>query len=219
MGPEVLALVPLAVVALIALAAWWLARRWSRRKARDGADPDGVKPFGIGGWLAIFLFFQVVVSPIVSTGHLSSAFANAETQWPALAAFPPWGTYKALSWAVSLAVIGWQLLVAFRLTFRFVPESVHHAKVMLLVSPVIAHAADALFAKVLLDRDIADASLVALARAMFGPLIWWLYFNRSKRVRNTYYAAGSVGQPPRKALPLPMPNAQQRPPGEKEIGY
>jgi Protein of unknown function (DUF2569). len=142
--------------------------------------------YGVKGWLALFLFGLVFVSPIAAAWRLSSTFKNSEVEFPSIAGLTAWATYKSLSWVVLFAIVVWQYWVAIGLQYRFTPSSVLRAKVWLIASPPLVFLIDAMLMKALLNVDFQMASFLGLARSMVTPLIWYLYLERSERVRNTY---------------------------------
>jgi len=152
---------------------------------------------GVGGWLGLLVVGLTILGPILGAVNLSADFTNAEIDYPKIASFAPWVSYKSAIWAV-FGVAALVSLTSGLLLFRFRPSSVRLSIVALwIIGPV----------KVLLDIVVANTSFTqtvaaAMVQGMWPGLfvsilvaiIWTSYLLRSKRVRNTYYVF-SGGEP------------------------
>lgn len=182
---SLLSLLPLVLLLLIV---WLVARRYSKRAAVAAPGPGGLVPYGVQGWLAFFVFASAFLSPLFAISRMGTTFIDAESKWPALVQLEGWSSYKVVSWLVVIAVVLWQCWVAFRLNSRLVPSSARNAKILLATAPFLVAGTDAIAGKFLLGVDVGEASAISFVKGLFVSGVWFLYFARSKRVRNTYYA-------------------------------
>jgi len=182
-------MLPLIVlITLVVLLLVWLRRR---NKAAEKVSPNGLTPYGVGGWLSLFILGAVLLSPLRAVGSLSSAFMTAELKNPSLLALSGWHDYKTASWTWLLCVVVWQWWVAYNLSKKFVRKSIFHVKLILVLGPVFGIGMDAISGKVFLNLSLWADALPMLIAAVILNGIWFLYFNYSKRVRNTYYLGPS----------------------------
>lgn len=184
----VVSLLPLAL--LIGLC-WWgvLLYRRSQKNVAPGAPL-----YGVGGWLKFFVIVMVVLSPLYAVGNITRTLSETVEAYPDLLQMDAWRQYKIFAYSLIGGLILWQWFIAYRLVYRFEPWSVYHARILLLVAPtlmvVLDHASASHFFDVPFEID--EASLRESARAIFGSLMWALYFFMSKRVKNTYFSGASV---------------------------
>lgn len=179
-------LLPLLPLLLVILLVWFAARRFSKNAGPETPGPNGETPYGVRGWLAFFVYASMGLAPIISISKVNQTLISAEHKYPGLLSLDGWGAYKGVTWAITLALVTWQIWVAVQLKNKLLPRSVFHAQFLLVAAPMFVVAADATAAKLLLD--VAD-SAEAVGRLISGWVIgsvWLLYFHRSNRVRNTY---------------------------------
>ena len=96
--------------------------------------------------------------------------------------------------------------MAYRLNSRLVPSSARDAKILLATAPFLMAGTDAIAGKLLLGVDVGEASAISFAKGIFVSGVWFLYFVRSKRVQNTYYAQTALA-PVQTSTPLTSPQA------------
>jgi outer membrane protein assembly factor BamE (lipoprotein component of BamABCDE complex) len=200
----------LPLVFLIAMVALLLVLVRRRNKAANKVSPTGLTPYGVGGWLSIFIFVAVFLSPLRGVGSLSSAFMDAELKNPSLLALSGWNDYKTASWTWLLCVVAWQWWVAHCLTKKFVRKSIFHVKLLLILGPLFGAGMDAISAKVLMNVSVWADALLVLISAFVVNGMWFFYFKYSKRVRNTYYSGPSDVQASEIDVHQPEPTQASR---------
>ena len=102
---SLLSLLPLVLPLLIV---WLVARRYSKRAAVAPPGPGGLVPYGVQGWLALFVFASAFLSPLFSISGMGTTLVDAEARWPALVQLDGWSSYKVVSWLVVITVVLWQ---------------------------------------------------------------------------------------------------------------
>jgi hypothetical protein len=153
----------------------------------NGSDGRAA-PYGIGGWLVFFIFSIGIISPAFGLAGVCMAIWGAEARHPSLIDNVAWKHYKLFSWAAIVVCTAWEWWVAYGLWNRFVPRSVFHAKLMLVLLPVLTASATAIALNVLLGGRIdLERVYVRFLLSAIVPAAWFLYFVYSKRVRNTYF--------------------------------
>jgi hypothetical protein len=180
-----ISMLPLAI--LIALAGLVYVWRSRRNKSLEKESPTGITPYGVGGWLSLFLLGAVLLSPLRAVGNQFSAFLDAETKNQNLVGLAGWHDYKVASWTLMVCIIAWQWWVAYNLSNRFVSKSVFHVKLILILGPMVSVAVDGISANILLNVNVGANAPPTLIAAFVLNGIWFLYFTYSKRVQNTYY--------------------------------
>lgn len=190
------ALLPLLPLLLVILLVWFAARYFSKHAGPELPGPNGDTPYGVRGWLAFFVYASMGLAPLISISKVNQTLLDAERKYPALLSLDGWASYKGATWAVTLAVVAWQIWAALQLKNKLVPRSVTHIRVLLVAAPLFVTVADAVSAKQFLDVAIGADAVGTLFGAWVVSSVWLLYFYRSKRVRNTYGlakpATGSV---------------------------
>ena len=165
----------------------WRFHKAAKTAAAAHPRPEGVTPYGVGGWLALFVFGSCVLAPLQGFGRLSTTLMEAEQRTPQLAGLDSWNEYKVVSWLALLAFVVWQWWVAYGLWNRFAPRSAFHAKLLLGLLPFVSVGTDAIAAKTLLEVAPGENTVAAFAKVALVGGVWFLYFVRSRRVKNTYY--------------------------------
>jgi multisubunit Na+/H+ antiporter MnhC subunit len=154
------------------------------------------KPYGIGGWLAFLCVSFTVISPLVWFGEAVSFFQKGHVALGLL----------ALLMAVASFIVGLWLLLRD-------PSAIKLAKAYLLanigVSVIISFAGTpgSLDDPHVLGFAVGRAIGVLVAGSIVTA-IWWLYLNKSVRVKNTYgvvAATTNLGN-------VPSPTAQRQRP-------
>ena len=187
-----LGLLPLMLVILLV----WGAVSYSRRQqGLEVAGPNGERPYGVRGWLAVFVYCTMGLAPIVSISRVNQSLVDAETKYPALLSLDGWGSYKAATWVAVAVVCAWQIFVALRLRNHFVPKSVAHARVLLVAAPLVYWVADAVAGKAYLDVDVTAEGVGGIVASWIAAAVWLGYLYKSQRVRNTYGLDSKRAQP------------------------
>jgi hypothetical protein len=151
--------------------------------------PTGaVGPKGVGGWLVFFCVGLTILGPLFSLGQMVSTW---EASQAAFSRFP----------SIKTAVIWENFGSALLLIYGFVVGCIiwsgnqngkSIAKKYLLIRLFGFIGVE--FIAIVLMGDLPSEILAAGIGAVFGAgirevfyfLIWWFYFKKSKRVRNTY---------------------------------
>jgi hypothetical protein len=165
----------------------WLVIRWQQKKVKtEPPGPNGEHPYGIRSWLALFIFVCFTFGPLLNIGTVFKGLGDAETQNPNLLDIGAWQTYKIVSWAVVAILIAWQVWMGYTLKSRLEPRSVLVAKVFLVGSLAFSAGTDVIAVFVLFHVGPGPEYFLALVKPGLASAIWFAYFSRSKRVRNTY---------------------------------
>jgi hypothetical protein len=168
---------------------YWMVREIRSRGKKSGADLHGVR-----GWLLFFLISMTVISPLVGLGRTASAITSAESQAPALMTMENWVTYKSATWLLVFGVIIWQWYVAFCLTKHQTPSSVAKTKLFLASAPGLLVLGDMVLATTVMNVSVPNEWIAALVKGYLASAVWYAYFARSRRVKNTY----GLALPPQK---------------------
>ena len=152
------------------------------------AEPPQQGPTGVGGWLVFFCVALTILGPLFSLGRMTIYWEEAE---------PAFARYPSLRTAVYFESVG----LAFILLYGFVvgcmiwggnPSGKRLAKQYLLIRlfGFIVIEVITLLLMSSLPPQAVSAMLGGIVGAVFREgfyfLVWWLYFKKSKRVRNTY---------------------------------
>jgi hypothetical protein len=143
---------------------------------------------GVGGWLLFFCIGLTILGPIIGAVRISDSWIKAE---PAFDRFPSVRTATLFETCGSIAIVLYGFIVGC-LIWNGVPYGKRIAKQYLLICLIAVVIVK--LVTVWLIRDLpsvtVDAVITAvlpgLLAAAISTLIWWLYFKRSVRVRNTY---------------------------------
>lgn len=145
-------------------------------------------PTGVGGWLVFFCVGLTILSPLFSLGQMVSGWEEAE---PAFSRFP---TIKSvLIWENlgSIAILIYGFIVGCMI-WSGSPQGRNIARRFLLIRlfGFIGVEVVALLIMGDLPSEVVAAGIGGVVGALFREgvyfTIWWLYFKKSKRVRNTY---------------------------------
>jgi hypothetical protein len=145
-------------------------------------------PKGVGGWLLFFCVGLTVLSPLLTLGQMVVTWEQST------AAFPSFPSIKSvLIWENlgSTVLLVYGLIVGY-MVWSGSPRGRELAKRYLLIRlfgfvgiEVIALLMMSGLPSKMVEEGVAAALANGTATAIFF-LLWWLYFTRSKRVRNTY---------------------------------
>ncbi len=175
------------------------------RSVRRSGPADARELHGVRGWLLLFVVGMTVLSPLMGLGQTAAAFADAERQAPVLRAMEGWSNYKSATWLLLLAAIAWQWHVVWGLTRHRVPLSVQRTKRFLLLAPGLIVLGDIILATSLMDLTAPAEWVGGLLKGYFASAVWYAYFVRSRRVRNTYGLALQAPAPQAEILPAQTP--------------
>lgn len=156
------------------------------KSARDAAKSGGSELLGVKGWLLFFIIGLSVLSPLVGLGQTAAAITGAEFHAPMLKAMDNWATYKTGTWLLLFSCLAWQWYVAYGLVKHRVPLSVARTKRFLLLAPGILVLGDIVLSTSLMDVTAPGEWVAALFKGYIASAVWYAYFVRSRRVRNTY---------------------------------
>lgn len=175
---------------------------YARKKhGKETPGPQGQTPYGIHGVLSFFIYTSLTFGPLMLVGTTMQNLTQAETATPDLLALPAWHTYKQLAWTQVAMLLAACWFFVLRLRNRLVPSSVRDIKLFLLLVPpaslVMELAAMQIAFGAVDTRDLAGP----IGKMIVVNTVWFLYFQFSKRVRNTYY--------PPKGAPAPVVPAGQ----------
>jgi hypothetical protein len=145
-------------------------------------------PKGVGGWLVFFCVGLTILGPLYSIGQLSTSWEQAQ---PAFAQFPSFKT--AIMWenAGSIALLIYGFIVGCMI-WSGNPNGREIAKKFLLIRLFGFVGIEVITIIIMGDMpsqvvaSVIGACVGAVLANVFWFLIWWFYFKKSKRVRNTY---------------------------------
>jgi len=145
-------------------------------------------PKGVGGWLVFFCVGITILGPLFALGQITTNWEQAQ---PAFAQFPNLKT--AILWenigSVALLIYGF---IAGCMIWGGNASGREIAKRFLLIRLFGAIGIEFITVVIMGDMpsQVATSVIGAAVRAVFREvvyfLIWWFYFKKSKRVRNTY---------------------------------
>lgn len=148
-------------------------------------------PKGVGGWIVFFCVGLTILSPLSSLGQISMNWEKAQ---PAFAQFPNLKTAVMWENAGSIALLIYGFIVGC-IIWSGNPYGREIAKEFLLIRlfgsigiigiEIITVVIMGDMSSQVVASDIG-AAVGAIFANLFWFLIWWFYFKKSKRVRNTY---------------------------------
>lgn len=151
------------------------------------------EPKGVGGWLLFFCVSRTILSPLFLLGWITSSWQDLES---AFLKFPCLKT--TFIWEYSgFSVLGIYGFIAGCVIWGGNRKGRSIAQRLLLVKlfGVIGIELIALLIMCDLPKDVLIGGIAGAVRAILGEaggfLIWWFYFKKSRRVRNTYGDANS----------------------------
>jgi hypothetical protein len=145
-------------------------------------------PKGVGGWLVLFCVGLTVLGPLYALGQISMNWEKAQ---PAFSQFPSFKT--AIMWenAGSIALLIYGFIVGCMI-WSGNPNGREIAKKFLLIRLFGFIGIEIITIIIMGDMpsqvvaSVIGACVGAVLANAFWFLIWWFYFKKSKRVRNTY---------------------------------
>lgn len=178
-----LSLLPLVLLLLLLS---WAVIAFRRKNGKEQPGPHGIAPYGVHGFLALFIFLAYYIAPLFTLGTTIQTIDQAERSNPGLQVLQNWDTYKALLWLLVCTSLIIQVLIAYRLRNHWKPSSLYLARGFAFLMPLALALCDAALAAAVLDvPPTAEAVGRYLASVVLGS-IWGLYFLFSRRCRNTY---------------------------------
>jgi hypothetical protein len=175
-------------------------------------------PKGVGGWLLFFCVQLTILGPLWSLVQMGDAWDMAEPsfdQYPALRTVAAWDVASTVTFVVFGFIVG--CIIA-----SGNPQGRKAAKTYLLVNllgGMTATAISFIAGSHLMDLpsggpDPVLAFMSTCIRPIIWTSIWWLYFAKSKRVRNTY---GPIGR--RSERPLAGTLAEATAPAPQAVAH
>ncbi len=145
-------------------------------------------PSGVGGWLLFFCVGLTILGPLFSFGQMEISWEQAK---------PAFDFYPSLRTAIYWENLGFSAIIIYGFIVGCIiwggsPKGKEIAKKYLLIR-LFGFIGVEIIAMLLLI-DLPAESIDAAIASCFGAgirefivfLIWWFYFKKSKRVRNTY---------------------------------
>jgi hypothetical protein len=159
--------------------------KYALQRQQDVEKPPAEGPRGIGGWLVFFCISLTILRPLWWIVEINYAWTKAQ---PALDRFPALKTAVFFETAGSAAIVLYSFIIGC-LIWNGVPYGKRIAKQYLLIQ-LVAVVVVEVVAVGLMPPDTVNAVIAAMIPNLLGAaiytLIWYLYFKRSVRVRNTY---------------------------------
>lgn len=163
----------------------------NRERTNSPSMPVGsskVGPVGVGGWLAFFCVGLTIVAPIVALGQAVQSWSEAR---------PSFSNYPSLQWAVIIEGLGFLGLAGYGFIVGIKIWSGDKngralAKRFLLIRVVgfVAIELGVLMTIQDLPSAVVSDAFAGAVVAFFAQLAiavgWWIYFESSRRVQNTY---------------------------------
>lgn len=160
---------------------------WYRRsRERQPISPWRGEVYGVGGWLALFVYGSFVAVPLFHIGKTANVFTQAQMANPMLSSVPGFMPYQVFSWVLVAMIVFSQFWVSNRLRTRFEPSSAHIAKYYMALSPIVVYGLDVGAAWLTLGVNGAGEEMGETVRSIVVGLVWAWYFRDSARVYNTY---------------------------------
>ncbi len=147
---------------------------------------DGVRPAGVGGWLAFLIVWMVVLRPLAGI-ILLNQMQTESLENPAILENGNRLVNPSTFWIIFLIAAALSVYAGLRLWREHSPGAVKVAIVTLWIYSTAA-AADLLIARAYLEGVVSWANVATTAASNLAiAMVWTLYLLRSRRVRNTYY--------------------------------
>ena len=148
-----------------------------------------IKPYGVGGWLALLVIGMIIIGPIMGAENIYLAITMAERHNPLIVSLPQWTTYKNVTWGAFLVVIALNFYGGVGLVCGRNRSVVTRAKMILWITGPLASIVMVVIIPFIvfgktpaIDSKIVRAVIVSFILAGF----WTIYLSVSRRVRNTY---------------------------------
>lgn len=144
-------------------------------------------PTGVGGWLLLLVARMMVLGPLLGAGGAYLEFWRAEYQFPALASFDEWRTFKIAFMCGALAVASFTVYGGWGLARGSDRSVVKRAIIILwMTGPAAVLILGVALWRFFGESPLDEEFILLLIAAIFDAAIWTAYLLRSKRVRNTY---------------------------------
>lgn len=189
---SLMGLLPLLILVALIFGVIFVVRKFSKKPLPEGPGPNGETPYGVHGWLAFYVYASMTIGPLMSLGRTNSEFLSAESKYPHLLSLDIWGSYKTTIWIGSVLFLIWQIWVALQLNNKHVPRSVTHVKVLTIGAPIGMTIFLLVAQYAILEAAPNEENFLGLFTGLITGGIWFAYFSRSKRVRNTYGLANGI---------------------------
>lgn len=142
---------------------------------------------GIGGWLALLIFWLVVLRPLAGVYLLIQMRAATEAD-PSIIARSTWLVNTSFFWIIFLAVAALSIYGGLRLFWDRTPPAVTTA-IWILWSTSLIAASALLIAQAYLAGGVGAGDIAyTLGVNIAVAAAWTLYLKRSRRVQRTYLA-------------------------------
>lgn len=148
-------------------------------------------PVGVGGWLTFLIVIMAVVGPLLGFGVANSETFALERQYPNIVNFDWWSSYKTAVWLGTIVFAAVGVWGGYSLGTVRTPVAVSRAKIALWVlypgAVVVLHM---MVPAMYLPKGggMAAMGIGPLLASLFWLAVWIAYLNKSKRVKNTYFA-------------------------------
>ncbi|MBU6404620.1 MAG: DUF2569 family protein [Vulcanimicrobiaceae bacterium] len=142
---------------------------------------------GMGGWLSFFVFSFCILGPLLESGNLSETFREITNRLNDARLADNWHSFEKFSWGVFDVTLALRLCAGLFLAKVFKPVSVRLTITVLFIVPFISTIGIGV-AFYHIYGEYLPGRLGDLFSGLVPAAIWTTYLNRSKRVRNTYYA-------------------------------
>ena len=169
-----------------------LNQKYAPQRPQDVEKSPTTGPRGIGGWLLFFCIALTILGPLWWIVRINYDWMNLQ---PAIDRFPAAKPAVFFEIAGSAAIVLYGFIIGC-LIWRGVSYGKHIAKQYLLIRLLALAGVELVTFGLMSDlpRATVDAGIVAAittaiaqyAWAAVFSLVWWFYFKRSVRVRNTY---------------------------------
>lgn len=165
------------------------------------------QPHGVGGWLAVLVYWLIVIGPalglLMLVGTISSQLQDSSLS-------PQVGSSQLLYLTVLdgvtwIAQSGLSIYAGRRLRDRFEPASVRYAILILWFNSIGVAVLQFLALAILPSSDAASLAVFFLGRSLLLIIpvaMWNAYLVFSRRVKNTYYAVAAVAEAPAPEAPI-----------------
>lgn len=183
------------------------------------------KPHGVGGWLAVLVYWLIVIGPALG---LLMLFGTISLQLQDSTLSPQVGSSQLLYLNVLDGVTwitqsGLSIYAGRRLRDRFEPASVRYAILILWFNSIGIAVLQFAALAVLSSSDPAGLALFFLGRSLVLVIlvaVWNAYLVFSRRVKNTYYpAVAEPEEPSPQALVANAPGERPSKPNEPFVLY
>lgn len=171
------------------------------------------QPHGVGGWLAVLVYWLIVIGPALGFFMLLGGLSllrqdNAlQAQAASLASY-----IVVLDLVTWITQSGLSIYAGRRLRDRFEPASVRYAILILWFNSIGVAVLQFLALAILPSSDTASLAVFFLGRSLvliIPVAMWNAYLVLSRRVKNTYYSVAAVAEAP--APEAPTLNQSQSP--------